>query len=118
MPQDTRRVGDSTAAYCAIIGGMRQLITRIDDDLHARLKARAAAEGRSMNALVQDLLAHELPPESPREWVRRRAEAAGIRIVVPPLPEGPVPTRDEAIAMTRGAGRAGSEGLDWARGKW
>lgn len=35
---------------------MRQLITRLDDDLHARLKARAQAEGRSVNALVVEAL--------------------------------------------------------------
>jgi antitoxin FitA len=31
---------------------MRQLIARIDDDLHRRLKERAAREGRSLNDLV------------------------------------------------------------------
>ena len=35
---------------------MKQLIARIDDNLHARLKARAAAEGRTLNALVAEAL--------------------------------------------------------------
>jgi len=34
----------------------RQLISRIDDALHARLKARAAADGRSMNGVVVEAL--------------------------------------------------------------
>lgn len=68
-----------------------------------------------MNAVVQELLERELLPDDPRERLHRRAEALGIRFVVPPAPEGPVPSRDEAIAMTRGAGRIASEALDWAR---
>jgi len=97
---------------------VRQLITRIDDDLHARLKARAKSEGKSMNALVQELLERELPPESGRARVLRRAKEVGIRIVEPPSPEGPVPSLDEAIATTRGAGPIADELLDWARGGW
>lgn len=46
---------------------MRRLILRIDDDLHARLRSYAQAEGRSMTAVVQELLVQELRPEDPRE---------------------------------------------------
>ncbi|HET7044678.1 MAG TPA: hypothetical protein VFI37_07505 [Gaiellaceae bacterium] len=95
---------------------MRQLITRIDDDLHVRLKARARAEGRSMNAVVQELLERELPPVDPDEDFRRRAEAAGIGIFVPPRPEH-VPSWDEVAEDTRGAGRAASEALEADRAR-
>src|SRR5579884_3129290 len=43
-------------------GCVRQLITRLDDDLHARLRERAAAEGRSVNALVVEILAAAVAP--------------------------------------------------------
>jgi plasmid stability protein len=69
----------------AIIGGMRQLITRIDEGLHEELKSRAAAEGRSVNALVTDLLSAGLVAADERAAVRARAEAAGLRVV--PRPE-------------------------------
>jgi antitoxin FitA len=88
---------------------VRQLIARIEDELHERLKARAAAERRSLNSLVRELLVRGLPAGDEREQVRLRAEAAGLR-VVPPLEQRP-PSRDAAIAATRGAGRAASEAL-------
>lgn len=94
---------------------MKQLIARIDDRLHARLKARAETEGRSMNALVTEALETVAPDLSPREQLRERLRAAG-RLFEPPPPEGYVPTLDEAIALTRGAGRAGSEALEADRG--
>lgn len=39
---------------------MRQLITRLDEELLAKLKRRGAAEGRSVNALVNDILASQV----------------------------------------------------------
>lgn len=94
---------------------MKQLIARIDDRLHARLKARAETEGRSMNALITEALEDAAPELSPREQLRERLRAAG-RLYEPPPPTGPVPTLDEAIAMTRGAGKAASEALEHDRG--
>ncbi|MGH3322070.1 MAG: FitA-like ribbon-helix-helix domain-containing protein [Streptosporangiaceae bacterium] len=88
---------------------MRQLIARIDDDVHARLKARAAAEGRSLNALVVAALTAAAGEANSPRAVRARARSTG-RLVLPPSPERP-PSRDEAIAATRGAGRATSEAL-------
>jgi antitoxin FitA len=87
---------------------MRQLIARIDDELHDRLKARAAAERRSLNSLVQELLVQGLPADE-RERVRARAETSGLRVV--PRRERRPPSREAAIAATRGAGRAASEAL-------
>jgi antitoxin FitA len=88
---------------------MRQLITRIDDELHERLRARAAAEGRSVNSLVKELLDVALSAVDERARVAARVEAAGLRIV--PRPERPPPSRDAAIAATRGAGRVASAAL-------
>lgn len=91
---------------------MKQLITRIDVRLHGRLKARAQAEGRSVNALVTELLEDAAPELSAREQVRARMLAAGA-LVVPPPPEGDVPTMEEVLELTRGdAGRAILEALE------
>lgn len=87
--------------------GVRQLIARIDDDLHDRLKARAAAEGRSLNALVAEVLSAAVAPTnaSVRAELARRG-----RLVVPPVSRRP-PGRAAALRATQGSGSAGSEAL-------
>lgn len=90
-------------------GAVRQLITRIDDDLHARLKRRAALEGRSVNALVNDILAAEIAGGDRRAALRMRARATG-RLVLPPRPAR-APSRQAVERATRGAGQAASEAL-------
>lgn len=95
---------------------MRQLITRIDDSLHARLKARARDEGRSVNTLVAGILEEAVPEESPRERLRRRLRAEGrlVEVEVPPN----APSLDEVREMLRGdAGRAVLEALEEDRKK-
>jgi len=92
---------------------MRQLITRIDDDLHAQLKCRAKAEGRSINALVTELLADRVMAAQTRVGIRHRARTAGS-LVVPPMPRW-IPPRDEVHLATRGSGRSVSEALEAER---
>jgi len=94
---------------------MRQLITRIDDRLLQQLKARAAQEGRSVNALVTELLSAAVASDDERQAVRSRADALGIAVT--PGVERRPPSRDAAIASTRGAGRAASEALDADRAR-
>lgn len=89
---------------------MRQLIARVDDELHARLKARAAAEKRSLNALVNEALRTALEPAGERARLRERLRRAG-KLVEPPMPDRYV-SRDEAIESGRGAGTAVSEALE------
>ena len=88
---------------------MKQLITRIDDGLHARLKARAAAEARSLNAIVVEALEAAVASTEGRAHVRALARTAGL-LVVPPRPDG-TGHRERALAMTRGAGTVASEAL-------
>jgi len=84
---------------------MRQLITRIDDDLHARLKATAEAAGRSVNAMVVEALERlTSTPVDARGLVRQRARDAGL-LVSPPR-AGEVASRQQVIESTRGAGAA------------
>jgi antitoxin FitA len=89
---------------------MRQLITRIDDDLHARLKERAAALGVSVNTYVADALRQAVGEQSSREALRARARAKGL-LVEPPEPTSR-PTWEELREAARGAGTAVSEALD------
>jgi antitoxin FitA len=91
---------------------MRQLITRVDDELHERLKARAAAEGRSVNALVVELLSAAVEAD-PRSAVRR-VLARRSRLVIPPVGPRP-PSRSAVLRATRGAGSAAGEALDAER---
>jgi plasmid stability protein len=87
------------------------LITRIDDDLHRRLKERARDQGRSVNALVTTILEEAVPDESPRERLRRRLRERGMLVELH-APE-PTLTRDEVREMLRGdAGRAVLEALE------
>lgn len=94
---------------------MRQLITRIDERLHEGLKARAAAEGRSVNALVTELLSIALASDDERAAVRARADASGLRVV--PRPRHRPPPRDTAISWTKGVGRATSRALEADRAR-
>ncbi len=88
---------------------MRQLIARIDDDLHARLRQRAAQEGRSVNALVNDILATAVAGGDRRAALRMRARASG-RLVLPPRPAR-APSHQALEQATRGVGEAVSEAL-------
>lgn len=95
---------------------MRQLIARIDDDLHARLKARARAEGRSLNALVTEVLAAAVERDDSHARLRARLAAEGM-LVVPPRPSH-VPSMEEVLEMLRGeAGRAVLDALEEDRRK-
>jgi plasmid stability protein len=63
---------------------MRQLIARIDDDLHRRLKERAAREGRPLNDLVTEVLAAAVDDEAAS--FRRRLDRSGLRVLPPTSP--------------------------------
>jgi len=78
---------------------MRQLITRIDEDLHRRLKRRAASEGRSVNAMVSELLRGAVDRHDGRQLVRARLRALG-RLAYVPRPRRLV-SHDAAIAELR-----------------
>lgn len=90
---------------------VRQLITRIDDDLHRRLKERARDQRRSVNALVTEILEQSVPDESPRERFRRRLKARGMLVELD-VPEN-APSLEEVRELLRGdAGKAVLEALE------
>lgn len=87
----------------------------MEAQLHKRLRERAAVEGRSMNALVTDLLKRGLDADNARARLRTRARELGL-LVEPPPPRGPVPTHEELLARTpREARRAVIEAFDAER---
>ncbi|MHA6630201.1 FitA-like ribbon-helix-helix domain-containing protein [Pseudonocardia sichuanensis] len=86
---------------------MKQLIARIDDDLHRRLKQRAAEQDRSLNDLVAGVLAAAV--EDDAQSVRRRIDRSGLR-VLPPRPVTARP-RQEVLAGLEGLGTPVSDAL-------
>lgn len=87
---------------------MRQLIARIDDELHRRLKQRATEQDRSLNDLVTSIL--EAAVDDDNGLLRQRINRSGLR-VLPPTPTHARP-RDEVIQQQQGAGRAVSQALE------
>lgn len=87
---------------------MKQLISRIDDDLHRRLKERAAREGRSLNDLVTEVLVAAVLDR--RESFSRRLERSGLR-VLPLVPVQRPPDLKDVLDANRGSGTAVSDAL-------
>jgi len=58
---------------------MKQLLLRVDDDLHARLASQAAAQGISMNALANRVLGIAIDTAllSPQDRLKIRLMAMG-----------------------------------------
>jgi hypothetical protein len=88
---------------------MKQLLLRVPEDLHRRIRARAAREGRSMNAVAGTMLdaatdADLSAPPTPQERLRARARALGMLSEVPARPVSKA-ERDRIIASTRGIGK-------------
>ncbi|OBF98951.1 hypothetical protein A5772_14025 [Mycolicibacter sinensis] len=89
----------------AIIGYVKQLLLRVPEDLHRRLVARAAREGRSLNALATEILdaAAEADSGDRRAKLRAAAAASGALRTMPARPMSAA-RRQRAIASTCGLG--------------
>lgn len=59
---------------------MKQLLLRVDDELHTRLTERARARGISLNALANQILGLEIDSDrlSPRDRVRLQLMTVGV----------------------------------------
>ncbi|MEA2024283.1 MAG: toxin-antitoxin system HicB family antitoxin [Actinomycetota bacterium] len=93
---------------------MRQMITRLDDDLHEALKRKAKAEGKSLNALVVETLSETISPEDEYAVFVEDLRARGWLSDAPP-PDGPIPTWEEVWEITKGSGSAVSDALQEMR---
>jgi len=89
----------------AIIGGVKQLLLRVPEELHRRLVARAAREGRSLNAVATEILdaAAEADSGDRRAKLRAAAAASGALQTSTTSPVSAA-RRQRAIASTRGLG--------------
>ena len=86
---------------------MKQLILRVSPDLHRRIAARAAREGKSVNAWVRDLLDVSVDADLSDRRARARAQLAELGWLsdndTPPVDEE---TRRRATEFFRVHGRA------------
>lgn len=64
---------------------MKQLLLRVDDDLHARLTERAKREHRSVNAIANEILAVVGESNGRTETEKVRARAAALGMLASPL---------------------------------
>ncbi len=84
---------------------VKQLLLRVPDEVHRRLTARAARDGRSMNSVATEILdaAADADEGDRRERLRARAATLGILRAMPATP-GSEAKRRRVIASTRGIG--------------
>ncbi len=77
---------------------MKQLILRVSPDLHRRIAARAAREGKSVNAWVTQLLDATVDADVAEDRQARanaKAAALGMLVVYDDIPEYDEETRRE-----------------------
>jgi len=84
---------------------MKQLLLRVPDDVHRRLAARAAREGRSVNSVATEILDVAGDADEGDRRARLRARAATLGVLRAETAE-PVSAdrRADIIASTRGTG--------------
>lgn len=87
-------------------GLMKQLLLRVPDDVHRRLAARAAREGRSVNAVATEILDAAADADEGDRRARLRARAAALGILRAASPARPVSPADRKriIATMKGIG--------------
>lgn len=88
------------------MGEVKQLLLRVPEDVHRRLTARAAREGRSVNAVATQILdaAAEADRGDRRAQVRAAATAAGTLRAVSARPVSAA-RRRRITESTRGLGQ-------------
>ncbi|HUH71919.1 MAG TPA: toxin-antitoxin system HicB family antitoxin [Mycobacterium sp.] len=60
----------------AVISGVKQLLLRVPEDIHRRLAARAAREGRNLNAVATEILYAAADADSGHRRAQLHAAAA------------------------------------------
>lgn len=84
---------------------MKQLLLRVPEELHRRLSARAARDGRSVNAVATEILdaAADADEGDRRARLRARAASLGVSRAGPAAPLSTA-RRRRIVASTRGTG--------------
>ncbi len=84
---------------------MKQLLLRVPDEVHRRLTARAARDGRSVNAVATEILDAAADADEGDRRARLRARAASLGILHEVSAEPVTPARRRrVISSTRGTG--------------
>jgi plasmid stability protein len=84
---------------------VKQLLLRVPEEMHRRLAARAAREGRSVNALATEVLDAAADADQGDRRARLRAQAATQGTLRPvDAPRVSAARRRRVIASTRGVG--------------
>jgi plasmid stability protein len=99
---------------------MRQLLLRVPDELHARLAARAARDGTSVNQLATTILGAAVDADggSLRDQVRARAAAQGALEAMPQAASPvSVAARRKALRGMAGIGPVLDDALRDERGR-
>lgn len=102
-----------------IMAELRQLLLRVPDEMHQRLAARARREGRSVNAIANEILdsSADVDLGSSRDRVRARAVALGILARPQGGPGVVVTSRQEVLRLLSGTKVTADELLDFERGR-
>jgi plasmid stability protein len=92
-------------ALGAIIFSMKQLLLRVPEDIHRRLAARAAREGKSINSVATGILdaAVDADRGNRRQRLVAKAGAAGTLSSAPTMPVSQS-RRRRILESTRGLG--------------
>ena len=87
--------------------------------MHQRLAARARREGRSINALANEILdsSADVDLGSSRDRVRARAIALGILARPPGKPSALITSRDDVLKALSSVHVTAEELLDFERGR-
>ena len=103
---DLWAIGAITRSVVISFGAVKQLLLRVPEDVHRRLAARAAREGRSVNALATEILdsAADAGQGDRRAQLRAAAGAAGALRTVDARPVSAA-RRRRITESTRGLGR-------------
>lgn len=84
---------------------MKQLLLRVSDEVHRRLTARAARDGRSVNAVATEILDAAADADQGDRRARLRARAATLGVLrATPAASMSVGRRRRIVASTRGTG--------------
>jgi hypothetical protein len=113
--------GAITATPLLSSNGMKQVLLRVPEDLHLRLVARAQREGRSVNAVANELLDLNVDVDLGDATARVRARAAALGWLHPGTrrggPRQSPEERQRAIDSMRGIGPVIDEILDEGRNR-
>lgn len=87
------------------ISRVKQLLLRVPDELHGRLKARAVRAGRSVNAVATEILDAAVDADEGDRRTRLQARATALGVLQPTSAPPVRPARRHRIlASTRGLG--------------